>query len=220
MRPLVTFDLFSALIDSRAGGSAAFASLAGRHAWPVSGEQLYDAWDPRNKVAQRDVGGWAPWRETASQALAAAYDALSLTGDAVEGVEALVASLPDWPLWPDVAVGLGVLAEHARIGLLSNVDDDLFTRTAASPLVDHEVALTSERLGASKPHPEIYQRALEQFGPLTHVATSARDVRGALEAGIPVIHLRRPGHTLEADGPRPTAAVSSVGELPAVLASS
>ena len=33
------------------------------------------------------------------------------------------------------------------------------------------------------------------------MATSARDVRGALEAGIAVVRLRRPGHELDPEGP-------------------
>ncbi len=53
---------------------------------------------------------------------------------------------------------------------------------------------------------------------MVHVATSARDVRGALEAGIPVVRLRRPGHELDPDGPRPAYEVESVDELRAVLA--
>ena len=80
-----------------------------------------------------------------------------------------------------------------RVGLLSNVDDALFARTAAAPFVDPAAALTSEQLGAYKPHPEIYLRAKARLGDLVHVPTSARDVRGALEAGIPVVRLRRPG---------------------------
>lgn len=220
MTVLLTFDLFSALIDSRTGGSAALASLAERHAWPVDGEQLYDAWDPRNKAAQGSAGrdgGWAPWRATARSAMADAYRTLGVPGDPDEGVEALVASLPAWPLWPDVADGLPALAAHARVGLLSNVDDELFASSAAAPLVDHDVALTSERLGVAKPHPEIYRRAVAEYGPLVHVATSARDVRGALQAGIPVIRLARPGHDLDPDGPTPPWTVDSVHDLPALL---
>ncbi len=220
MTVLLTFDLFSALIDSRTGGSAGLAPLAVRHGWPVDGEQLYDAWDPRNKAAQGEAGrdgGWVPWRTTARRAMADAYRALRVGGDPDEGVEALVASLPDWPLWPDVAGGLPMLAQHARIGLLSNVDDDLFALTAAAPLVDHDVALTSERLRAAKPHPEIYRRAVTEYGPLVHVATSARDVRGALEAGIPVVRLSRPGHDLDPEGPAPEWTAASVQDLPALL---
>jgi 2-haloalkanoic acid dehalogenase type II len=215
---VVTFDLFSALIDSRTGGSAAFARLARARSWPVTGEALYDAWDPLNKAAQRDCVTWVPWREPASRAVERAYADLDLAGDAAADVEVLVSSLPDWPLWPDVAAGLPRLAESVRVGLLSNVDDELFARTAAAPLVDPAAALTSQRLRAYKPHPEIYLRARERLPAMVHVATSARDVRGALEAGIPVVRLRRPGHELDPDGPRPAYEVDTVDDLPQVLA--
>lgn len=218
MRPLVTFDLFSALIDSRSGGSAALDTVARSHGWSVTGLELYDAWDPRNKAAQRDCDGWRPWRVPAGRGLAAAYDHLGLDGDPAEGVEALVASMPTWPLWPDVPAGLDALRDGWRVGLLSSVDDDLFASTAAAPLVDHEVALTSQRLGVYKPHAAIYQRAVADFGPLVHVATSARDVRGALEAGIATIRLERPGHALDPDGPRPAYEVTSTADLPERLA--
>ncbi|MGH8968443.1 MAG: HAD family hydrolase [Actinomycetes bacterium] len=214
----VTFDLFSALIDSRTGGSAAFRRLARGRGWPVTGQQLYDSWDPNNKAAQRDCSTWVPWREPATTALSRAYDELGLDGDAAADVEVLVDSMSGWPLWPDVAAGLSRVAVHHRVGLLSNVDDELFARTAAAPLVDPEVALTSQRLRAYKPHPEIYLRALEAFGPVVHVATSARDVRGALEAGIPVVRLRRPGHELDPGGPRPAYEVGTLDDLPGALA--
>jgi FMN phosphatase YigB (HAD superfamily) len=123
-----------------------------------------------------------------------------------------------WPLWPDVPEGLTRLAREWRIGLLSNVDDALFARTAAAAYVDPEVALTSERLGVQKPHAAIYARAAERLPGMVHVATSARDVRGALEAGIRVVRLRRPGHRLDPDGPVPEHEVTSTTELPEVLA--
>lgn len=217
-RRVVTFDLFSALIDSRSGGSAALGDLARRHGWPVSGLELYDAWDPRNKAAQRDCTEWQPWRVPATTALAAAYDALGLDGDPDEGVEVLAGSMRDWPLWADVPDALPRLSADWRVGLLSNVDDYLFQRTRAADLVDHEVALTSQRLGVYKPHPAIYQRAAERLGAtMVHVATSARDVRGALEAGITVVRLRRPGHDLDPDGPRPLHEAGTVDELARVL---
>jgi len=215
----VTFDLFSALIDSRTGGAAAFGRLCRDRRWSVTGAQLYDSWDPLNKAAQRDCPSWVPWREPSTSALHRAYAELGLDGDAAADVEELAASMSDWPLWPDVTDGLPRLAAHHRVGLLSNVDDELFARTAAAPLVDPDVALTSQRLRAYKPHPEIYLRAREALGELVHVATSARDVRGALEAGISTVRLGRPGHELDPEGPRPTYEVGSMHELRGVLAS-
>lgn len=217
-RRVVTFDLFSALLDSRTGGAAAFDRLVIANGWSMTGGQLYDAWDVRNKAAQRDCESWVPWREPASRALAQAYAWFGVEGDVSADVEKVVESMSQWPLWPDAAAGLHILRADYRVGVLSNVDDEMFTHTAAAPLVDHELALTSQRLMAYKPHAAIYQRALEAAGSMVHVATSARDVRGALEAGIAVVRLRRPRHALDPDGPRPTYEVETVNDLSDALA--
>ena len=217
-RRVVTFDLFSALLDSRTGGSAAFDGLGLAHHWPLTGTQVYDAWDPLYKAAQRDCGSWVPWREPASRALAEVYASQNLEGDVAAAIEALVESMPAWPLWPDVAGGLAHLGSDHLVGLLSNVDDEIFRRTAAAALIDEDLAFTSQRLQVYKPHAAIYRRAFYEAPSMVHVATSARDVRGALQAGIPVVRLRRPGHALDPDGPLPAHEVGTVDDLTVALA--
>ncbi|MBB3677143.1 haloacid dehalogenase [Modestobacter versicolor] len=221
--PLVTFDLFSALIDSRTGGSAAFAGLATTHGWDVAGTELYDDWDARNKASQQDVphdddAPWVPFAEHCRRALAATYAARGLVADPAADVEVLLGSLPRWPLWPDVEAALPEVARTHRVGVLSNVDDELFRRTRAAALVDEDAVLTSERLRAYKPHPELYLRA-RGAGVDVHVPASARDTRGALEAGLAVVRVRRPGHRVDPDGPQPEREVADLGQLPAVLLS-
>jgi 2-haloacid dehalogenase len=218
---LVTFDLFSALIDSRTGGSATLARLAAGHGWDVAGTELYDEWDARNKASQKDAphddgAPWVSFAEHSRRALAGTYAALGLEADAAADVEALLGSLPEWPLWPDVAGALPEIARTHRVGVLSNVDDELFRRTRAAGLVDDDAVLTSERLRAYKPHPELYLRARDA-GAQVHVPASARDTRGALEAGLAVVRVRRPGHRVDPEGPRPEHEVGNLGELPAVL---
>jgi 2-haloacid dehalogenase len=219
---LVTFDLFSALLDSRTGGSAAFGQIVAAHGWDVAAESLYDRWDAANKAAQRDEPEWVPFTEHSRRALAAVYTDLGLDGDADADTAVLLGSVGNWPLWPDVEAGLPQVAERWQGGVLSNVDDVVFARTRVAPLVDRlsdqAAVLTSERLKAYKPGREIYERARERAGgALTHVATSARDVRGALEAGLDVVRLRRPGHELDPDGLAPERTVASVDELGKVL---
>jgi 2-haloacid dehalogenase len=211
---LVTFDLFSALIDSRTGGSRVLGEISAEHGWDIDGEQLYDEWDRRNKASQRDEQRWIPFAEHCLRALATTYADLGLTGNAHDDAATLLASVGAWPLWPDVEADLPALAARHRIGVLSNVDDDLFARTRVAALVSDDAVLTSERLRAYKPHPDIYRRARERAGgELLHVATSARDVRGAIEAGIDVVRLRRPGHALDPAGPAPAHEVATVMEL-------
>jgi 2-haloacid dehalogenase len=214
---LLTVDLFSALVDSRTGGSAALARITGE-----DGERLYDRWDAANKASQRDEPTWIPFTEHCRRALAATYAELGVDRDAAADTVALLDSVGDWPLWPDVPEGLPALAAGHRVGVLSNVDDAVLARTRVAPLigsaVDPDAVLTSERLGAYKPAPEIYRRALERAGGrLTHVATSARDVRGALAAGLDVVRLRRPGHTLDPDGGTPRREAADLFQVARLL---
>ncbi len=51
-----------------------------------------------------------------------------------------------------------------------------------------------------------------------HVPASARDTRGALEAGLAVVRVARPGHRTDPDGPQPARTVSDLHALAGVLA--
>ncbi|TFV87242.1 haloacid dehalogenase [Blastococcus sp. CT_GayMR16] len=200
------------------GASAVLDGLARARGWPVDGGVLYDEWDVRNKASQRDLPSWVPFAEHCRRALSATYAELGLDGDADADVAVLRRSVGDWPLWPDVAEELPRIAARHRVGVLSNVDDDVFARTQVAALVADDDVLTSERLQAYKPGPEIYRRARERAGgELVHVPTSARDVRGALEAGLDVIHLRRPGHTLDPSGPVPDRVAGDLAEVGRLL---
>ncbi|HLM04986.1 MAG TPA: HAD family hydrolase [Blastococcus sp.] len=201
---LVTFDLFSALIDSRTGAARILAVISAERGWGIDGGRLQDEWDRRNKASQRDEPEWIPFAEHCRRSLAATYDELGLTGPANVDAVMLLGSVAGWPLWPDVVRELPAIAGDHRVGILSNVDDDVFARTKVARLLDDDVVLTSERLRAYKPGADIYRRARERAGgELVHVATSGRDVRGAMEAGIDVIRLRRRGHDPDPAGPRP-----------------
>ena len=217
---IVTFDLFSALTDSRTGGSAVFADLATRRGWDLSGDELYDQWDRHNKGLQRTARPPVTFSELSRQALVRTYDGFGLDQGTVDvDLAAIEESVAEWPLWPDVADGVRAVAAEHRTGILSNVDDALARTTRAARLVEPELLLTSQRLGAYKPSEEIYRRAAATVTPdrLVHVAASARDVRGALEAGVTTVRLARHGHVVDVEGPQPSLEVEEATDLPRVL---
>lgn len=217
---VVTFDLFSALTDSRTGGARTFAAIAVERGWSVTGTDLYDRWDRHNKAGQRTARPPTTFHDLSRAALGQAYDELGLPASAVAGdLARLEESVADWPLWPDVEAGVRTVATVAEVGILSNVDDALARRTRAWSLVDPDLVLTSERLGAYKPDPAIYRAAVTAVAPreLVHVAASSRDVRGALEAGISTVRLARPGHVVDPDGPQPSVQVEDAADLRAAL---
>jgi len=211
----VTLDVFSALIDSRTGGSRVFDQIARRQRWALRGQALYRAWDREHKRLQRKCVRWEPFAALGRQALAQVLDEHRLRGDVDAAMTELWASLADWPLWPDVARGVPHLARAHRAGLLSNIDDALLARTrlASLPLVS-DLVITSQRVRQYKPNPGLYPAAHTIAGPsFVHVAASARDVRGALQAEVDTIRLIRPAHDTDPTGPQPTRQVTGLDEL-------
>jgi len=89
---------------------------------------------------------------------------------------------------------------------------------ASLPFVS-DLVITSERVRQYKPNPGLYHAAHRIAGPsFVHVAASARDVRGALQAGVDTIRLIRPRHDIDPAGPRPTPQITVLDELPDYLA--
>jgi 2-haloacid dehalogenase len=216
MAVIVTFDVFSALTDSRSGGSATLQTVSDAQGWSTSGSELYDTWDAVNEESHRAVERWMPFADLSVLAMRAALSKLGLPDDKADSMSRdLLDSMTDWPLWPDVsAESLGELPASG-LGLLSNIDDELLAGTAAMRLgvFDPDLVVTSQRAQAYKPAPGLYHRAAELLGPFVHVASSARDVRGAVGAGTACIRLHRPGHSLDATGPAPKWTAESVNEL-------
>jgi 2-haloacid dehalogenase len=217
--PAVTFDVFSALIDSRQGGTTAMGHLARRRGWEADPGALYVDFDVRNKQLHAGADGTETFRELAGRAMADVHAAHALTGDPAATTDELLASIPTWPHWPDVPEGLrAVAAAGHRIALLSNIDDDLLVGLDLGG-VEVATRITSQGARSYKPAAGIYDHARAQLGAdLVHVPASARDVRGALEAGVTVVRVVRPGHRVDPDGPAPTHEVADLRDLPAVLA--
>lgn len=216
----ITLDVFSALIDSRSGASPVFERIAAREQWAVPGEELFGAWDRQHKRLQLECRQWEPFAALGRRALAQVMQDRQLTGDVDAAMSDIWSSLGEWPLWPDVDRGVRDLARQHSVGVLSNVDDALLARTRlhALPLTP-ALVITSQRVGLYKPNPAIYHAARSIAGPsFVHIASSARDVRGALEAGIASVRLIRPGHLIDPVGPPVSREVAGLSDLADYLA--
>lgn len=215
-RPTITFDVYSALIDSRQGAGRTFARIATEYGWAGEGEELYAAWDARNKGLHAEADGTESFRALATSAMSHLLETLDLHGDADEITRMLLADVGTWPTWPDVPEGLATIASAHRVALLSNIDDDVLGRTSVSR--DVPTWITSQRARSFKPARAIYDFARRELGDdLVHVPASGRDVRGSLEAGLQVIRVVRPGYAVDPAGPQPEFEVDDLRDVPAVL---
>jgi putative hydrolase of the HAD superfamily len=149
-----------------------------------------------------DDKGW--WRELVNRVLdEVAPGTTELDRDAFfEAAYAHFAEAGVWDLYPEVAEVLALLRERFDLAVISNFDGRLrmiLEHLGVSPLFSH-VFLSSE-LGADKPDPEIYRRALQLSGAAPnetlHVGDDpVRDWEGARSAELAVFELKRPDNSL------------------------
>ena len=107
-----------------------------------------------------------------------------------------------WQLYPEVVEVLEILHPRFELAVLSNFDGRLrmiLENLGISKFFRH-VCISSE-LGADKPDPLIYRRALEvaqiQADEALHVGDDPeRDWKGAAEAGLAIFKLDRPKNSL------------------------
>lgn len=129
---------------------------------------------------------------------------------AVEDVEAALLAALRFRPFPEVP---GVLRELRARGsalvVVSNWDvslHDVLARTGLAPLLDG--VLTSAEVGAAKPDPAIFHRALAAAGGVpagraVHVGDSVEaDVAGALAAGVEAVLVARDGRAATPPGAR------------------
>ena len=194
MRPdLITFDCYGTLIDWRQGIAEAF-----RHVLPeaagVEEARLFDAYE--RAEAEVEGGPFRPYREVLA---AAAGRVTKLLGWRVPaGRDLFLAeSLPGWRPFADTNPSLERLASMGyRLGILSNVDDDLLAGTLRRLSVPFDLIVTAQSVGSYKPAMAHFRRALEEVGGrperLLHVAESYHhDVGAARPLGVRVICVNR-----------------------------
>jgi putative hydrolase of the HAD superfamily len=166
----------------------------------------------------RDAPGLAELRRRCAEVLREALD-LDLGVEAAEG--ALLAAIRFEP-FPDAVPALRALrGAGVKLVAASNWDVSLHEQLARSGLdALLDGALSSAEVGAPKPDPEIFARALALAGAAPgealHVGDDLEaDVGGALAAGLTPVLIDRDGSV---EAPPGVRRIASLAELPALCA--
>ena len=191
----VTFDCYGTLVDWNAGLREALGSdelLARYH----EVEPQVQAEDPSRSY--REV-----LQETARRV----------------GVDAdPAASLPEWPVFPEVPASLEEARERGwRLAILSNTDRDLLDATMRAVGVPFDLSVVASEIGSYKPA-EGHWHAFEQRAgrlPDVHVAQSLfHDIAPANALGIRTVWINRLGEQAE---PQPSVELHDLAGLADVL---
>ncbi|MBI4410812.1 MAG: haloacid dehalogenase type II [Gemmatimonadetes bacterium] len=211
---LITFDCYGTLIDWDTGIAQAFAAEGARAGTPLVRDQVLSAY--HEVEPEVEAGEYRPYREVLR--VTARHVAVRLGLPlAPEREGFLVESLPSWMPFPDTNPALEKLRGGGyRLGILSNVDDDLLAGTLHHFTVKFDVIVTAQRVRSYKPGAAHFERALAAAGGvaerLVHAARSYfHDVRPARRLGIPTVWVNRAG--VPGGDVQPTAEVRDLNGL-------
>lgn len=185
-------------------GSEVGLTLDPRHA----DDAFYSAWKkmpPRAAIdgpRENDDKGW--WRELVDLVLAQVAPALNQfdRDNFFEIVYEHFAEAGVWELYPEVPGVLEQLQPRFQLAVISNFDGRLrfiLQHLGISKFFEH-IFISSE-IGADKPDPEIFRRALKLINlkpnEVVHVGDDPeRDWEAASEAGLSIFRLDRPNNSL------------------------
>jgi len=181
---IVTFDCYGTLIDWVSGITDAFAHAAAADGISLSSDDVIRLYGEIEPLVERD---YKPYRDVLTETAARIAHALGWNL-AYERATFLVSSLPSWRPFADTNPALERLRDAGiRLGLLSNIDDDLLAATRRHFTVDFELVITAQQVRSYKPGHAHFLAARQRIGDARwlHAAQSDyHDVIPANELGI------------------------------------
>ena len=193
---VLSFDCYGTLIDWESGILSALRPLLSRHQVQLTDSDLLQLYGRFEREAQAHIP-FINYRTVLGNVTKSLGNHLDLIiGPGEETV--LAESMAGWRPFPDTVAALRALKKRCRLGILSNVDDDLFHSTQALLGVPFDWVITSEQLGSYKPSKQNFHYAVDAFGvepgQHVHVAQSVyHDIAPAHSLGIKTVWVNRQG---------------------------
>ena len=191
----VSFDCYGTLVDWETGISSAVSQVVARHGERRSREEILALFAEVEPTVQ-SAPGYMEYRRVLREVMRAMADRVGVAPTDSD-LDCLADSLPDWPVFPDVADALRTLGERFKLAIISNVDDDLFAGTARRMGVEFDAVITSQQARSYKPSLVNFSLAEERLGVRRanwlHVAESLHhDIGPANALGIASVWVDRP----------------------------
>ena len=214
---VITFDCYGTLIDWESGIINAFQSEAAEAGLSLKPADIVASYIIEEPIVES--GPYQPYRQVLART--AVRVAARLGWDMAEVRASFLAeSVAEWRPFSDTNVALESLASRYRLGVLSNIDDDILARTLKHLSVQFDLIVTAEQVRSYKPgHAHFLEAKKRTNGKrILHAAQSYfHDVVPADALGIPVAWVNRKHEPADEGGPRPTYEVNTLSELADLL---
>ncbi|HKW76154.1 MAG TPA: haloacid dehalogenase type II [Terriglobales bacterium] len=221
---LITFDCYGTLIDWEAGMLRSLRPLFSRAERSISDAEILEQYGEAE--AELESGPYLRYRDVLAQAARRLGQELRIE-ISEQDARRFAGSLTEWEPFPDTVAALAALSKKFKLGIISNVDDDLFASSQPKLHAPFEVLVTAEQVRSYKPSLQNFEEVLRRTGiakqQWLHAGQSIyHDVVPATQIAIESVWVNRPSVRPGVGAVRKATAqatyqVSSVGELARLL---
>lgn len=217
---IITFDCYGTLIDWETGILGAIRPILAAHGAHLSDPEILRMYGEIE--AEEESGEYHLYKEILQAVVRGFGTHLGFVPSNQEQLS-LPNSVPNWRPFPDTVAALRRLKSKFNLGILSNVDDELFSATARQLGINFDQVVTASQARAYKPSLELFRLAQSRVAlppeQWLHAAQSVyHDVIPAQALGLSTVWVNRPslrpntGAAKQASA-RPDVSVSSLQEL-------
>ena len=188
----LTFDCYGTLIDWETGILSALRPIVRSHHKSIDDSRLLELYGDLEMRAEQP---YQSYKDVLKAVVRGFGGALGFVPSLAEQ-ESLPESLISWEPWADTVESLKKLKAHYKLAIVSNVDDDLFAKTAAKLGVAFDQVITAEQARCYKPGKQIFELALQRIAVdpshVLHVGQSIyHDVIPAKGFGLDTVWVNR-----------------------------
>jgi 2-haloacid dehalogenase len=191
---VLTFDCYGTLIDWESGLMTALNQILDAHNLELEKEKALELFAEFESQEEQQEN-YISYREVLKNVVKKLGDRLKFK-PTEEEINSLPESIKNWQPFSDTVEALGLLKKRFKLGIISNIDDDLFAATAKKLKVDFDWVITAQQVKSYKPSQQNFKIALEKIdlpsNGILHVAQSIyHDVIPANALGLSTVWVNR-----------------------------
>ena len=195
----ITFDCYGTLIDWEKGITGSFEKIAMAAGVSIDRSQMLKLY---RKYEREEEMQYKKYRDVLTRVARRICFDLGLS---TNSYEFLANDLPRWRPFPDTDRALRQLSRHHKLGILSNIDNDLLAETRRHFSVNFAVIVTAQDISSYKPGMGHFHEARRKIGsaPWIHAAQSYfHDITPCKQLGIPSAWINRQNEQLSDQEPK------------------
>ena len=224
----VIFDMYQTLVQDPSGQwRKSFQTISEEQGLDLTAQQLWEGWhESEEEFRLRRVDPAQPFQtyfDAWAGGFLTAFQKMGVPGDPDAATKRFFADLSRREPFPETRQAVSELQKHFRTAILSNADDGFLLPNVELLDLEFETILSSERARSYKPQPELFHEALRRLSLLPEETVYVgdrhyEDVYGASRVGMNSVWVDRGDRGLRDDLPPPDHRVTSLMELPELIA--